>query len=501
MARVRPVGEPANEAEREVIRTLAEKLPRDYIVLHNLQVGEQPRGRPVELDVVVIGEHAVYCIEVKDWHGAIQGNAYEWSLAPDDRRPSPLGQVNVKARIVSRVLERKNALFRRVEVVGLVLIPDPRTAIRLPRDVSAWVTHLAEAPALLTRKPPTPSSEFLKTSIQAQTIGEIAEALVGKAAPSRSVQTLGNYQIVEKIGETDSYTEYLASHQLLKRRQRVRLKVYRVDPYLNAQQRERQQRLITRDMNAITTLEDHPNILKAYEVFTLDNDKVCVVTEWFGEGQTLRSLLDRGTPLTLEELGALFGQICAGLRFAHDRGVLHRNLAPENILVAPEDQRVKLTNFDYSRIQGLDTISGPAQRFGDQRYVAPEQWLNSLQADHRADIYSLGVVTYEALTGQLPYPNAGVALQGEGPIPLRELAPHVSSVLVRLVHQMIEVDPDRRPRSVMELQDAARPAFQPPRAGGAGRQRAERWGWLPFRPRARGGLPRDSANQPNASNQ
>ncbi len=124
----------------------------------------------------------------------------------------------------------------------------------------------------------------------------------------------------------------------------------------------------------------------------------------FVDGLTLRQLLDAGK-LAPEEALAIVPQICEALQYAHDHGVVHRDIKPENVLLDKEG-RVKIADFGIAKLVGGEakdlTLTGADQVVGTPHYMAPEQIEHPLQVDHRADIYSLGVVFYQMLTGELP---------------------------------------------------------------------------------------------------
>jgi serine/threonine protein kinase len=124
----------------------------------------------------------------------------------------------------------------------------------------------------------------------------------------------------------------------------------------------------------------------------------------FVDGVNVRRLLDTGT-LAPEEALAIVPQICDALQYAHDHGVVHRDIKPENVLLDKEG-RVKIADFGIAKLVGREakglTLTGAGQIVGTPQYMAPEQIEHSLQVDHRADIYSLGVVFYQMLTGELP---------------------------------------------------------------------------------------------------
>ena len=124
----------------------------------------------------------------------------------------------------------------------------------------------------------------------------------------------------------------------------------------------------------------------------------------FVDGLTLRQLLDAGK-LAPQEALAIVPQICEALQFAHDKGVVHRDIKPENILMDRSGQ-VKIADFGLAKLVGQEakdfSLTGTGQVMGTPHYMAPEQTEHPQEVDHRADIYSLGVVFYQMLTGELP---------------------------------------------------------------------------------------------------
>ena len=124
----------------------------------------------------------------------------------------------------------------------------------------------------------------------------------------------------------------------------------------------------------------------------------------FVDGLTLRQLLDAGK-LAPQEALAIVPQICEALQYAHDKGVVHRDIKPENILMDRSGQ-VKIADFGLAKLVGREakdfTLTGAGQVMGTPHYMAPEQIEHPQEVDHRADIYSLGVVFYQMLTGELP---------------------------------------------------------------------------------------------------
>jgi serine/threonine protein kinase len=157
----------------------------------------------------------------------------------------------------------------------------------------------------------------------------------------------------------------------------------------------------TREARALARLE-HPGIVAVHDFG--QSDGLCYLVLQFVDGANLRQLLRAGQLGPAEAL-RIVPQICAALQYAHEQGVVHRDIKPENILL---DRRghVKIADFGLAKLVGPEltdrVLTGSGEVMGTPHYMAPEQLERPLAVDHRADIYSLGVVFYEMLTGELP---------------------------------------------------------------------------------------------------
>jgi serine/threonine protein kinase len=163
----------------------------------------------------------------------------------------------------------------------------------------------------------------------------------------------------------------------------------------------------------------------------------------FVDGANLRQLMESGQLQPSQSL-AIVPQICDALQYAHDEGVIHRDIKPENILIDRRG-RVKIADFGLAKLAGQSpenfTLTGTHQVMGTPRYMAPEQMSGSRLVDHRVDIYSLGVVLYEMLTGELP--------MGRFEAPSHKAA--VDARLDDVVHRALESNPDRRYQRASEI--------------------------------------------------
>ncbi len=158
----------------------------------------------------------------------------------------------------------------------------------------------------------------------------------------------------------------------------------------------------TREARSLAKL-NHPRIVSVYDFGHTEDGLYYFIME-FIDGTDLRHVIQAGELSAAESL-AIVPQICEALQFAHEEGIVHRDVKPENILIDKKG-RVKIADFGLAKLldrpASLYTLTGAGQRMGTPHYMAPEQIEHPGQVDHRADIFSLGVVFYEMLTGELP---------------------------------------------------------------------------------------------------
>jgi predicted Ser/Thr protein kinase len=186
---------------------------------------------------------------------------------------------------------------------------------------------------------------------------------------------------------------------------------------------------------------DHPHIVRVHDAGK-NGERYWLLME-FVDGLTLRNLGVEGSVTPRQSL-ALVTQICEALQYAHDAGVVHRDIKPENILVDRHGV-VKIADFGLAKLLGHEaggvTLTRSDQAMGTLQYMAPEQVRHPLEVDHRADIYSLGVVFYELLTGELPVGNFPLPSDREG----------VDANLDEVVLKSLEREPDRRYQSATDV--------------------------------------------------
>jgi serine/threonine-protein kinase len=144
---------------------------------------------------------------------------------------------------------------------------------------------------------------------------------------------------------------------------------------------------------------NHPNIVTIYDIGRSGNTAYMAME--FIEGQELRKLLVDGRPLPVAQSVSIAAQVSEGLAFAHERGIVHRDIKPANIMVVP-DKPVKITDFGIARMRASSELTMTGMMLGSPKYMSPEQALGK-RAEQRSDIFSLGVILYEMLTGSAPF--------------------------------------------------------------------------------------------------
>jgi hypothetical protein len=203
----------------------------------------------------------------------------------------------------------------------------------------------------------------------------------------------------------------------------------------------------------------HPNIVQVYD-FGLDrsSSQHFIVMEHVSGHSCAELLRDRGH-LDIPQGIEIVGQACRGLDYAHRNGVVHRDVKPGNLLVS-DSGTTKLADFGIARATNQSSITQVGSVLGTAAYLAPEQARGEV-AGPRADLYSLGVVTYQLLSGRLPYEANSLAelalkQQREYPIPLRQINPEVPQELADAINLAISIDAEERPADALEFGDLLR---------------------------------------------
>jgi Tol biopolymer transport system component len=251
-----------------------------------------------------------------------------------------------------------------------------------------------------------------------------------------------HYQIIEEVGRGGMGIVYRARDTRLDRD--VALKF--LPPHLSASVQDKAR--FVQEAKAAATL-DHPNICTVYSIEEHEGQLFIVMQ--FVQGQLLR---DRMGDLPEKQAVEYGVQIAEGLAAAHERGIVHRDIKPENIMVR-KDGIVQIMDFGLAKLKGVSRLTKEGSTVGTAGYMSPEQ-VQGLDADHRSDIFSLGVLLYEMFTGELPFKGvhetavAYEIVNVDAP-PLSTVKPAISPVLDAIIRECLEKDPRERTQSAGQI--------------------------------------------------
>ena len=264
------------------------------------------------------------------------------------------------------------------------------------------------------------------------------EATTGLASSLIGTVLSGRYRLESKLGSGGMSTVYLARDSTLERW--VAVKVMHREMSDQPDQIER----FRREARAVAQLS-HPNVVAVIDAGE-DGGHPYIVFEYV-DGETLKQRIERAGPLPVDEATAYAIEIGRGLSAAHSRRLVHRDVKPQNVLIDSEG-RAKVTDFGIARSLEADGLTQTGRVLGTTDYVSPEQAMGR-GVDARTDIYSLGVLLYEMLTGEVPFTAetvVGVAMKHVNePMPdVQKKRPEVSSALAAVVERATAKEPTKR---------------------------------------------------------
>lgn len=273
----------------------------------------------------------------------------------------------------------------------------------------------------------------------------------------------GRYSLLETVGEGGMAVVYRSKDTLLNRI--VAVKVLRPQFASDHEFRER----FRREAQSAAGLS-HPNVVNVYDVGEEAGSNY-IVMEWVN-GLTLHDVIVRDGKLTVDQAVNVTEQILGALEHAHSNGIIHRDIKPHNILINTEG-RVKVADFGIARAASASALTETGTVIGTVNYTSPEQ-ARGAAATAESDIYSLGVVMYEILTGKLPFAGdtqVAVALKHiqDEPMPPRALNPAMPVELERVILRALEKDPERRWRTARAFRNGISQAMARARQGEPGR--------------------------------
>jgi Tol biopolymer transport system component/predicted Ser/Thr protein kinase len=255
-------------------------------------------------------------------------------------------------------------------------------------------------------------------------------------------QTISHYNILEELGRGGMGVVYRAHDTKLERD--VALKF--LPPHLSASEQDKAR--FVQEAKAAATL-DHANICTVYSIE--EHEGRLFIAMQFVDGQLLRDRMSGMTQKQALETGI---QIAEGLAAAHEKGVVHRDIKPENIMIR-KDGVAQIMDFGLAKLKGVSRLTKEGSTVGTAGYMSPEQ-IQGQDADHRSDIFSLGVLLYEMLTGQLPFRGVhetamAYEIVNVDATPMAAVKPEIDPALDAIILECLEKDPNERTQSARQV--------------------------------------------------
>jgi len=253
---------------------------------------------------------------------------------------------------------------------------------------------------------------------------------------------IGRYEILDEVGQGAMGTVYCARDPLIERT--VAIKTVPIE-HLQREGPDAESRFL-REAQSAGRLS-HTNIVTIYDVGEADG--LAYIAMEYLPGATLRDVMNKG-PMPVDLVLDTTLQMAEALAFAHEHGVIHRDIKPANVVVTGQRGRIKLTDFGIAHLAN-SSHTHAGQMLGSPRYMSPEQAMGR-EIDGRSDIFSLGAVLYEMLTGQYAFdgdslPTIVFRVINETPVSAAFLRPHLPAGLVDLLARMLHKNPEVRPNA------------------------------------------------------
>lgn len=432
--RIHTSGQTPHEHERKAFELVVSELPdTDPYHLWGFIDLVDPGGRRYDLDLLIIGYHAIYLVEVKSHPGTLTGDAVDWTFTfPGGGRAvmeNPLNTTTHKARVLASLLDKQLARdaqsrgLRAPWVQPLVFLSneDLRIELRPPGNMHVVTRdtlreaitrgEFAGAPGHLRDRP-------LNTPLMRATFRAFEALGLRPSVSARKVQDLLLGALIE---DGSYYQDHLGVHQSMRSLER-RVRTYLVPASTTAERRDQLHRAARREAQHLTALSDHRGILRLFDYVDIGPmGGPCVIFEHFADALPLDAFLHAHPRLSFGERVAIIQQVAEALAFCHRKQIIHSALSPRSILVRrrpPEGHgaahdashpdaapiEVRLYNFQLAASADISATSHPTSLSSDQTalYLAPEVLQSPAHADSVADVFSLGCIAYHVLTGRAP---------------------------------------------------------------------------------------------------
>lgn len=413
------VGETSYPWEREAIDFVLDGLPDvdPYQAWELVELIEPRQGRLYEIDLLVLGRHQLYLIEIKSHPGVLTGDSRDWRFTHEHDGKTwylenPLLLANRKARVLASMLERKVPREHGVWVEPLVFVSHDALSVRLDESGKSHVVDRGHVHKAITHGEYPGSSVSSGRIVNRPTMRAVAQALHDLGLrPSKASRLVGEYRIGELLAEGPGYQEHLGQHLAIPAL-KARLRSYLVPRATTVERKAQLERAAQREANVLSGLGEHPLILRCTGYKADAPLGPALLFETFEDGEPLDLFVRRETGLAFDDRLAIIEKVAQALNYCHRKNVLHRNVSPGAVLVRraltqEAGLEVRLHSFQLAVHEGGLGTKHVAALSDDRSllYQAPEVLDDPSKATPASDVFSLGALAYFVLSGQDPAPT------------------------------------------------------------------------------------------------
>jgi serine/threonine protein kinase len=485
-----------------LVDALPDRAPYHLFALKDLATAD---GRRYEIDAIVVAPKAVFLVEIKSHPAHFKGDMVDWRVEwKDGRLPSfienPVRLTATKARVLASALDRKLGASDRPYVQPLVFLSDERASVDSNNGADfCVVTRHNVIKALTDGTFPGATAKVSTNTLDTPRGQRVVQALLALGLRNPKEQnSVAGYTLGDLLDDGSGWQDHAAHAEQVKGRS-ARVRIYTVPAAVSLERREQLVRAALREAEVLNALSDHPNILHLQtSLASGPGGAPCLLFDRYDDELDLETFLRRNPALPFSRQVELVEQVGNALAFCHRKGVLHRGLDPNAVLVrrlgdasTPEPERalsVRLLNFQLASHEGITSGTHHLSAFGADRnlvYRAPEVLQDPRHAREASDVFSLGALAYRVFTGRSPgatlaerallmragHLSLAAAREGLGVAtpPRAGLAPEGPGSLDELIASATHVDPLHRIQSANDfvgffLDVVTRPEPEAPKA-------------------------------------
>ncbi len=423
--RIVALGTTYHRHEQDALEFAIKELPDQHpFLLWGLVDLVDNSGRRYDVDLLVLGFHALYLIEIKSYPGRISGDVVDWVIDwPDgrqSRKENPDKLTSHKSRVLASMLQRQMQKSEQRPPWVQPLIFAAAEDVKVDLQGAAGknvITRKNFLRALQQGDYPGAPPQARNHPINKPQALEVLRALKAMGLrESKAVRKVNDLVLGKLLVEHDNYQDHVAENEKLKAI-KSRVRTYQIASGVTQERRDQLVRAAEREASMLSVLSDHPNILKLKDyVAQGPTGAPCLVFDHFENAQPLDAFLRTHPNLDLNDRTTIIARVADALAYCHRKSVLHRGLAPSSVLVQRNEESgkldVRLFNFQLATLTEADTgtMHGTSHstswRQGDEIvYVAPEVLQNPGHARKESDVFSLGALAYFVLVGKPPGQN------------------------------------------------------------------------------------------------